>query len=154
MAAIASNFGASTPQGLVRIPGPNTTSYQVRKVVAAGSGRGFPIRVCQVARRLTSAFNRKSAPGCELDRPSGIGRKSSGKAAGARGYGKTRALSGTIHLAVRAGYRRMHLVCPSFRDVVDVMVDGPSSILATAPPGERPRWVGSRHRVEFDCGAG
>ena len=49
-----------------------------------------------------------------------------------RGYGKTRALSGTIHMAVRAGYRRIHLVCPSFRDVIDVMVDGPSGILNTA----------------------
>ena len=55
--------------------------------------------------------------------------------------------------AVRAGYRRMHLVCPSFRDVIDVMVDGPTGILATAPPGERPRWVASRHRVEWENGA-
>jgi len=70
-----------------------------------------------------------------------------------RGYGKTRALSGTIHMAVRAGYRRIHLVCPSFRDVIDVMVDGPSGILNTAPAGERPRWVASRHRVEWDSGA-
>jgi phage terminase large subunit-like protein len=71
----------------------------------------------------------------------------------ARGFGKTRALSGTIHMAVRAGYRRMHLVCPSYRDVIDTMVDGPSGILATAPPGERPRWIASRHRVEWDTGA-
>jgi len=70
-----------------------------------------------------------------------------------RGYGKTRALSGSVHMAVPCGIRRMHLICPSYRDVVDVMVDGPSGILNTVPPGERPRWVASRRRVEWDGGA-
>jgi len=70
-----------------------------------------------------------------------------------RGFGRTRRLSGTIHHAVRAGIGPSTWVAPSFRDVIDVMVDHPSGILNTAPPGERPRWVASRHRVEWPNGA-
>jgi len=76
-----------------------------------------------------------------------------------RGFGKTRSLSGAIHHAVRAGYRRIHLVAPSFRDVIDVMVDGPrrhseyratrrAATLGCKPP---PRRVAQRRNFSADA---
>lgn len=70
-----------------------------------------------------------------------------------RGFGKTRAGAEAVHLAVEAGYRRLHLVGPTAADVRDVIVEGESGILATAKPGVEIEWVPSKRRLEWPNGA-
>ncbi|MCJ2033149.1 DNA-packaging protein [Methylobacterium sp. J-068] len=77
---------------------------------------------------------------------------------GGRGAGKTRtgaewvralALGDPAFTARPVG--RIALVGETFADVRDVMVDGPSGLLALA--GRRPSWSPSRRRLEWDNGA-
>ncbi|MBV9530825.1 MAG: DNA-packaging protein [Bradyrhizobium sp.] len=72
---------------------------------------------------------------------------------GGRGTGKTRALSGAVHIAIRAGLRRIHVISPSIADYREVMVNGPSGLMATCDAGERPRWIASRRQLEWENGA-
>ena len=72
---------------------------------------------------------------------------------GGRGTGKSMALSGAIHSAVRAGLRTINLVAPTAADYADTNVEGVSGLLATSDAGERPRWVPSRRRLEWANGA-
>lgn len=74
---------------------------------------------------------------------------------GGRGAGKTRAGAEFVRWAVlQAGYRRVALVAQTFHDVREVMVEGPSGLLATEPdPKQRPVWQPSRHRLEWKNGA-
>jgi len=47
---------------------------------------------------------------------------------------------------------RIALVGETLADVRDVMVEGPSGLLAVSPPDERPKWIGSKRRVEWPSG--
>ena len=70
-----------------------------------------------------------------------------------RGAGKSEAMSQAAHIAVNAGIGRMHIVAPTAADVRDVIVEGPSGLKATAPPGMMPAWEVSKRRVEWPNGA-
>jgi hypothetical protein len=71
-----------------------------------------------------------------------------------RGAGKTRA--GACWIQRRAEARIMKLGCliaPIAADIRDVMVEGPSGLIAVAPPWCRPRFESSKRRVEWPNGA-
>jgi len=71
-----------------------------------------------------------------------------------RGFGKTRTGAEWIHLRVRdGGARRIALVAPTAADGRDVMVEGPAGLLATALPGQYPRYEPSKRRITFHTGA-
>lgn len=74
---------------------------------------------------------------------------------GGRGAGKTRAGAEWVRWAVlQAGYRRVALVGQTFSDVREVMIEGPSGLMATAArAADRPVWQPSRHRLEWENGA-
>lgn len=73
---------------------------------------------------------------------------------GGRGAGKTRAGAEWVRWAVlQAGYRRVALVAPSFNDVREVMIEGPSGLIWTSGKWDRPVWQPSRHRLEWPNGA-
>ncbi|MDR6623791.1 phage terminase large subunit-like protein [Caulobacter segnis] len=48
---------------------------------------------------------------------------------------------------------RLALVGPTFHDVREVMIEGPSGLKALSPPDERPRWEASRRRLLWPNGA-
>jgi phage terminase large subunit-like protein len=81
-------------------------------------------------------------------------------ALGGRGAGKTRlgaewvrALAhGTKPYAGRV-HGRIALVGETAHDVREVMIEGPSGILRTAPRAERPLWLPTRKRLEWASGA-
>jgi phage terminase large subunit-like protein len=71
-----------------------------------------------------------------------------------RGFGKTRTLSEWVCEQVaseRAG--RIALVAATAADARDVLVEGPSGILAVAPPGFRPIYEPSKRRLTWSNGA-
>lgn len=70
-----------------------------------------------------------------------------------RGWGKTRTGAEYIISRVRDGCTRIALVGRTEADTRDVMVEGPSGIIACAPPWMRARYVPSRRCVEFESGA-
>lgn len=70
-----------------------------------------------------------------------------------RGFGKTHALSGAVHLAVQAGISRIGIIAPTAADVRDVIVEGVSGIRAQAPPGMLPHWEPSKRRLTWPNGA-
>lgn len=73
---------------------------------------------------------------------------------GGRGAGKTRAGAEWVRWAVlQAGYRRVALVGQSYSAVREVMIEGPSGLLATSSEADRPLWQPSRHRLEWKNGA-
>ena len=80
---------------------------------------------------------------------------------GGRGAGKTRAGAEWVtrprrrlRLADRESrVGRIALVGETFADARDVMIEGPSGLLASTPPGERPRWSPSLRRLEWPNGA-
>ncbi|MFN3656929.1 MAG: DNA-packaging protein [Pseudolabrys sp.] len=79
---------------------------------------------------------------------------------GGRGAGKTRlgaewvrALAHGHPPYAEARARSIALVGETEHDVREVMIDGPSGLLRTAPPGERPRYSPSRRRLEWPNGA-
>ncbi len=55
--------------------------------------------------------------------------------------------------AQEPGVGRIALVGETLADVRDVMIGGPSGLLAVSPPGERPRWQPSLRRLEWPSGA-
>ena len=71
------------------------------------------------------------------------------------GTGKARAGAEWVRwAALQAGYRRAALVAPSVSDVREVMIEGPSGLMATARhAGDRPIWQPSRHRLGWKNGA-
>jgi len=71
---------------------------------------------------------------------------------GGRGAGKTFAGAGWIKRQARWG-GNFALVGPTFHDVREVMIEGPSGIKSQYPSGERPKWQASRRRLEFQNGA-
>ena len=72
---------------------------------------------------------------------------------GGRGAGKTRAGSEWVAQRVIEGCRRIALVAPTFGDVREVMMEGPSGLLHVGPASLRPHYEVSRKRVVWDCGA-
>ncbi len=71
---------------------------------------------------------------------------------GGRGAGKTRAGAEWLNSQARPG-ARLGLVGPTLHDVREVMVEGPSGILATSTLHPRPTYEVSRRRVRFGNGA-
>lgn len=79
---------------------------------------------------------------------------------GGRGAGKTRAGSEWIRAMVEGGrpddpgrMSRVALIGDTIDDAREVMVFGPSGILACSPPDRRPEWQASRKRLEWPNGA-
>ena len=70
-----------------------------------------------------------------------------------RGAGKTRAGAEWVHEQVAAGARRVAIVGSTAADVRDVMVEGESGIIATAPASARPVYEPSRRRLTWPNGA-
>lgn len=58
-----------------------------------------------------------------------------------------------IRARIAAGARRVALVGDTAADVRDVMVEGPSGVLAVAPPWERPHYEPSKRRLTWANGA-
>lgn len=69
-----------------------------------------------------------------------------------RGSGKTRSGAEYTH-AVARSVGRIALVAPTAADARDVMVEGESGILATAPNWARPEYESSKRRVTWPNGA-
>jgi phage terminase large subunit-like protein len=71
-----------------------------------------------------------------------------------RGFGKTRTGAEYIRERVRDGMAtRIALVGRTVGDVREVMVEGPSGILAVSPPSERPEYNPSMRRLTWPNGA-
>lgn len=72
---------------------------------------------------------------------------------GGRGAGKTRAGAEWIRARIAAGDERVALVGPTFSDVREVMIEGPSGLRALGPDEDRPRYEASRKRLVWPNGA-
>jgi phage terminase large subunit-like protein len=75
---------------------------------------------------------------------------------GGRGAGKTRAGAEWVRSLVSGGRpqaRRVALIGETEHDVREVMIEGPSGLLALRGLGQRPKWISSRRRLEWDNGA-
>lgn len=72
---------------------------------------------------------------------------------GGRGAGKTRSGAEWITAQVQAGARRLALVGETYEDVREVMITGPSGLMAVGFPEHRPTYEPSRHRLHWPCGA-
>jgi phage terminase large subunit-like protein len=79
---------------------------------------------------------------------------------GGRGAGKTRTgaewIKGLVHglpWLTRHAIGKIALVGETFADVRDVMIDGPSGLLAIHARHERPVWTATRRRLEWPNGA-
>jgi len=71
-----------------------------------------------------------------------------------RGAGKTRAGACWIQQRVEAGVMKLGaLIAPTAADIRDVMAEGPSGLIATAPPWCRPKFESSKRRVTWPNGA-
>jgi len=71
-----------------------------------------------------------------------------------RGYGKTRVISEWVREQVNGKKAaRIALVAPTAADVRDVLVEGPSGIMACCPDWERPVYESSKRRLTFPNGA-
>ncbi|MBS0271222.1 MAG: DNA-packaging protein [Proteobacteria bacterium] len=71
-----------------------------------------------------------------------------------RGFGKTRTGSETLRQWVREGSaKRIALVGETEIEVRQVMVEGPSGLLAVHPPAERPLYEPSKRQIMWPCGA-
>jgi phage terminase large subunit-like protein len=70
-----------------------------------------------------------------------------------RGFGKTRTGVEWVRQQVALGYSRIALVAETAADARDVIVEGESGILATAPPWNRPKYEPSKRRVTWNNGA-
>ncbi|MET3838744.1 terminase family protein [Bradyrhizobium sp. OAE829] len=70
-----------------------------------------------------------------------------------RGFGKTRSGVGWTRQQKIAGCGRIALIAPTAADCRDVLVEGPSGILATAPNHDRPVYESSKRRVVWNNGA-
>jgi phage terminase large subunit-like protein len=79
---------------------------------------------------------------------------------GGRGAGKTRAGAEWVRAQVEGGKpgdpgacSRVALVADTLDEAREVMVHGPSGILACSPPERRPEWQATRRRLEWPNGA-
>lgn len=69
-----------------------------------------------------------------------------------RGYGKTRVGAEWTRMSAR-DYPLVNIIGATADDARDIMIEGESGILAVCPPDERPRYVGSKRRLEWPNGA-
>jgi len=69
-----------------------------------------------------------------------------------RGFGKSRTGGEWVNLRANSGARRIALVGETAADVRDVMVEGPSGVIAVAPPWNRPRYEPSKRRLTWPNG--
>jgi len=73
---------------------------------------------------------------------------------GGRGAGKTRAGAEWVnHLASRGLVKRIGLIGATLHEARSVMVEGPSGLLNTLTPGERPLYVKTMRRMSWPSGA-
>ena len=72
---------------------------------------------------------------------------------GGRGAGKTRAGAEWIRAKVKSGARHIALVAANFTEARAVMLNGKSGLLNIGHPSERPKYIASRHRLEWPNGA-
>lgn len=71
-----------------------------------------------------------------------------------RGFGKTRTGAETLRQWVKEGlYRRLALIGETEAEVRQVMVEGPSGILAVHPPSEKPLYESSKRLLTWPNGA-
>lgn len=71
-----------------------------------------------------------------------------------RGFGKTRAGAEWVtRMARRTGRTRIALVAATTEEARNVMIEGPSGLLACADPRRRPKWEPSRGKLTFASGA-
>lgn len=70
-----------------------------------------------------------------------------------RGYGKTRSGVEWVRQKILAGCSRVAVVAPTAADCRDVLVEGPSGFLATAPRYDRPTYESSKRRLTWKTGA-
>ena len=104
------------------------------------------VRTMLAAHRFLSLCRNTQAP------PPGLQR--TWLLSGGRGAGKTRAGAEWVRWAVlQAGYRRVALVGQSLSAVREVMIEGPSGLLATSSEIDRPVWQPSRQRLRWKNGA-
>lgn len=69
-----------------------------------------------------------------------------------RGFGKTLTGSHLTH-QVAKNCPHLGLIAPTGPDIRETLVEGPTGILATSPPGWRPDWEPSRKRLVWPNGA-
>ncbi|MFW5662039.1 MAG: terminase large subunit domain-containing protein, partial [Oceanicaulis sp.] len=72
---------------------------------------------------------------------------------GGRGAGKTRAGAEWLNYKVAMGAMRVALIGPTFNDVREVMLGGPSGLLTIEPVLDRPTYEASRKRIVWPGGA-
>ncbi|MEQ8405712.1 MAG: terminase family protein [Oceanicaulis sp.] len=72
---------------------------------------------------------------------------------GGRGAGKTRAGAEWVRSRLVEGAERVALVGPTFNDVREVMLGGPSGLLNLDPGRGRPKYEASRRRIVWPHGA-
>ena len=73
---------------------------------------------------------------------------------GGRGTGKTRTMAEWVRAEVAAGrLGRVALVGSSYEAAREVMIEGPSGLLAVTPRVDRPRYASSRHVLHWPNGA-
>ena len=70
-----------------------------------------------------------------------------------RGFGKTRTGAEYVRMRVAQGKRHIALVGRTVADVRDVMVKGPSGILAVSPTWDRPKYEPSKRSLTWPNGA-
>jgi phage terminase large subunit-like protein len=71
-----------------------------------------------------------------------------------RGFGKTLAGAQWVRERVERGQsRRVYIVGATASDLRDVMIEGPSGLLAISPPKSRPRYEPSKRRLTWPNGA-
>jgi phage terminase large subunit-like protein len=69
-----------------------------------------------------------------------------------RGSGKTREAAEQVRQWTKT-YERVNIAGPTYDDVRDICVEGESGVLAVCPKHERPKFVPSRHILEWPNGA-
>jgi len=69
-----------------------------------------------------------------------------------RGFGKTRTGAETVRKWIRT-HAMVNIIGATADDARDIMIEGESGILAVCPPSERPVYVSSKRRLEWQNGA-
>jgi phage terminase large subunit-like protein len=111
----------------------------------------------EALRRRMAERDRKNDPWLKVARPNQLPPKGDWiiwLLLAGRGFGKTRTGSETTRRRVMAGKAgRLGFVGPTAADVRDVMVEGPSGILAVSPDSWRPHYEPSKRRLTWPNGA-
>lgn len=70
-----------------------------------------------------------------------------------RGWGKTRVGAESVREWARNPRERILMIAPTVADIRDVMIEGPSGLMACYPQGSRPTYLPTRRLVIFPSGA-